>query len=94
MPRYRIQEYELWCSSTDVDAQNPSDAIARLRKGEGDPVDDSSEYIQVDDSRGMTGPAALIAGIDESYVNGGIVQSIRQIEMIDVEPIPEEIDGD
>jgi hypothetical protein len=53
MPVYEIQEYELHSSKTRVTADTLPQAIQKLRAGEGTPVDNSTEFIEGDDTRGM-----------------------------------------
>jgi hypothetical protein len=83
MPTYEIEQYELHCSKFRVEAESKADAIARLFTGEGDPVDNSLEYIEVADDYGL--PVEEFPDIAQGLQNRGvlvdedIIPSIRSI---------------
>ena len=54
MPVYRLFQYEIHIQGYDVTADDETDAIARLFLGEGDPIDNSLEFINVADDHGMS----------------------------------------
>lgn len=90
MPKYRVEQYELHCVAYSIDAENEADAINQLLKGEASPIDDSSEYIGIDEDMGMSVNHLNKETIDklEYYgidVSGDIVPSIRSIEQVDEE---------
>jgi hypothetical protein len=53
MPVYRIEQYEIHVQGYNVTANNEADAIAKLFMGEGDPIDNSLEFIEIADDHGM-----------------------------------------
>ena len=53
MPEYRIEQYEVHGQQYRVEADNVADAITKLLDGEADPVDDSLEYIEICEDRGL-----------------------------------------
>ena len=53
MPEYRIEQYEIHGQQYRVEADNVADAICKLLDGEADPVDDSLEYIEICEDRGL-----------------------------------------
>ena len=53
MPTYEIEQYELHVLRYRVEADSEADAIARLFLGEGDPIDDSLEFVDIADDYGM-----------------------------------------
>jgi hypothetical protein len=54
MPTYRIEQYEIHVQGYNVIADSEADAISRLLMGEGDPIDNSLEFISVADDHGMS----------------------------------------
>ena len=93
MPVYEIEQYELWTSKTRVEADSPTEAIQKLLDGDGDPVDNSSEYIETDDTRGISLEQAEKAGIefcDNSFdpilplfIEEWGIPTIRSIEVVE-----------
>ena len=85
MPTYVIEQYELHAAKYRIKAISEAEAITKLLEGEGDPVDQSLEYIETADSYGM--PAEdypkLAAGLKRSGVleSNDIIPSIRSIEV-------------
>lgn len=53
MPVFEIEQYEVHAMKYRIEADDVSQAIVKLLDCEGDPVDDSLEYIEVDDERGL-----------------------------------------
>jgi len=85
MPRFEIEQYEVWLSKTVVEADDMNEAIRKLLDGEGEPVDNSSEYIETDETRGMPTEMALELGIaidldDDILDEEWGISTIRSIE--------------
>lgn len=89
MPVYEIEQYELHTLKYRIDADDPAEAIVKLLDGEAEPVDDSQEYVEVADERGM-----LVAEHPELAaklrtlgvpVDDRIIPSIRSIEVAEAE---------
>lgn len=53
MPVYEIEQYELHAMTYRVEADDPADAIVRLLDGEAEAVDNSMDFVEVADDRGM-----------------------------------------
>jgi hypothetical protein len=53
MPTYEIEQYEIHVQTYEVDADNEAEAIAKLFKGDAEPIDDSLEYIEIADDYGL-----------------------------------------
>ena len=53
MPTYEIEQYELHVQTYEVEADNEAEAIAKLFKGKAEPVDDSLEFVEVCEDRGL-----------------------------------------
>lgn len=53
MPIFEIEQYELHTTTYHVEADNIAEAIVKLLDGDGDPVDNSTEYIEVADDKGL-----------------------------------------
>ena len=53
MPTYEIEQYELHTMTYRVDADGPADAIVKLLDGEAEAVDNTLDFIEVADERGM-----------------------------------------
>ncbi len=86
MPVYEIEQYELHSSKYRVQAISETEAVVKFFAGEGDPVDQSLEYIEVADDRGMPSEdfpklakALKARGID---VDEDIIPSIRSIDVV------------
>ena len=87
MPEYEIEQYELYIQKNIVEAEDETEAIAKLMGGEGDPVNEGLEFIAVAEDVGM--PAEnypdLVRGLEEEWdcrldvVISGI-RSIRKLE--------------
>lgn len=89
MPIYEIEQYELHTTTYQVEADDPAEAIVKLLDGEADPVDNSQEYIEIADERGL-----LVADHPELAeklraqgvpVEDQIIPSIRSVSMIEQE---------
>lgn len=44
MKKYRVIKREVWTQAVEIEAENESDAISKVRFGKGDMVDDTLEY--------------------------------------------------
>jgi hypothetical protein len=53
MPQYEIEQCEIHTQKYRVDAGSEAEAIAKLFNGDADPVDDSLEFVEVCEDRGM-----------------------------------------
>lgn len=53
MPTYQIEQYEIHVMTYRIEAQSEAEAIAQLFRGYALPVDDSLEYIEVYEDRGL-----------------------------------------
>lgn len=51
---YEIEQYELHLTKFQVEADDPADAINNLFLGQGEPVDNSTELVEVADKYGMS----------------------------------------
>ena len=54
MPTFEIEQYELHVTKFTVEGDDPADAIAKLFLGQGEPVDNSTELVEVADEYGMS----------------------------------------
>ena len=53
MPLFEIEQYELHVMSYRIEAETPAYAIVKLLDCEAEPVDNSQEYIEIADERGL-----------------------------------------
>ena len=53
MPTFEIEQYELHVQRYEVEADSEAEAIAKLFGGEAEPVDDSLEYVEICEDRGL-----------------------------------------
>ena len=53
MPTYELEQYELHVTKYRVEATDEGEAVAKLFAGEADPMDNSTEYIEVAEDYGM-----------------------------------------
>lgn len=86
MPVYAIQQYELHVITYQVEADDPADAIVKLLDGEAEPRDNSQEYIEIADERGLfvSEHPELAAKLRTLGVpvDDRIIPSIRSIEVV------------
>ena len=86
MPTYEIEQYELHTSKYRVEANSTGDAIAKLFAGEGEPVDQSLEFIEVADDYGL--PADEFPELVQELTKfgvagvGDVIPSIRSIDEV------------
>jgi len=87
MPVFEIEQYEIHSMTYRVEADDAADAIVKLLDGEADQVDNSQEYIELADERGL-----LIADHPELAdklrtlgvpVDDRIIPSIRCVSVIE-----------
>ena len=87
MPQYEIEQYELHVMKYRVEAQSEAEAIAKLFKGNAEPVDDSLEYVEVCEDRGL--PADEHRELAEQLralgvtVDEAVIPSIRSVVRAD-----------
>ena len=83
---YEIEQYELHTMKYRVEAATEAEAIAKLFDGEGEPVCNGLEYIEVAEDFGL--PADEHADLAEALQKLGIsvgdtvIPSIRSIEIV------------
>jgi hypothetical protein len=87
MPKYEIEQYEIYVSKYRVEANSEADAIQKLFDGENEPVDDSLEYVEVAEDIGL--PVDEYRELAEELralgvsVGHDVIPSIRSIEEIE-----------
>ena len=85
MPTFEIEQYELHTQTYRVEASSEAEAIKKLLDGEADPVDDSTEYIEVAEDFGL--PAEEHRELADQLRNLGVsvgehvIESIRSVEV-------------
>lgn len=92
MPEYAIEQYEIWTQTYRVIAENPIAAVLQVLSGEAAAADNTLEFIQPDDSRGMpidelgdrreVEAAFARADCGPLLTDGEIVDSIRRVEEV------------
>lgn len=94
MPTYKVEQYELWIQSYEVQANSEAEAIAKVLNGEAQASDDGPELCEVADSYGMSadelgpdGCAELTGKTGTTFTVDDIVNSIRSVELLDDEII-------
>lgn len=79
MPVYEIEQYEIWSSKVRIEADDKIQAIKLWEDGAGEPIDNSSEYIEMADER-MSRSCLSDQELDQlGYGNDGI-PSLREID--------------
>lgn len=98
MPEYEIEQYELWTQTYRVTADDPVSAVLQVLHGDATPLDNSLEFVEPDDSRGLPidelGDADVQAafareGMQQWLTDGEIVDSIRRVVEIETAAQPE-----
>ena len=87
MPTFEIEQYEIHVQTYEVDADSEAEAIAKLFKGQAEPVDDSLEYIEIADDYGL--PAEEHRELAEKLQSLGVsmdehvIPSIRSVVKVE-----------
>ena len=87
MPTFEIEQYELHTMKYRMEADSEAEAIKKLFDGDGDPVDNSLEYIEVADDLGM--PVEENLELADKHrelgvtVGEHVISSIRSVEQVD-----------
>lgn len=92
MPTYDVEQYELWTQTYRVKADDAVSAVLQVLTGQATPLDNSLEFIEPDDSRGLpidvlgddVQAAFARADCQQWLTDGEIVDSIRRV--VEVEP--------
>jgi len=85
MPIFEIEQYEVCTSKVRVEAQDKTEAIKKFFDNDCDPVDDSTEFIEMDETRGMSKEVAdelEINTTDIAHAEDWGVPTIRGIEVV------------
>lgn len=86
MPSYKVEQYEIWTQTYQIEAASEAEAIKKLFDGEADAMDNGLEYIEVADDFGMAVEEApeLADELRKLDVPVGdcIIPSIRSIEEV------------
>ena len=80
---FEVELYELHASRVTVHAKNKAEAILKAVHGRGEPVDDSSEYVEMADGYGMTANDAVL-GLTVEELNH--ITSDLGIKRLDIIP--------
>ena len=86
MPLYEIEQYEIHSMTYRIEADDPASAIVRLLDGEADPVDNSLEYIELADERGLWAddhPKLTARLHSQGLPIEHVIPSIRSVSLID-----------
>ena len=88
MPTFEIEQYELHVMKYRVEANDEADAIAKLYKGQADPIDNSLEFVEIAEDQGMSvyGEEDLAAKLwDRGIIDSSdtIIPSIRTVERVE-----------
>lgn len=87
MPEYEVEQYELWTQTYRVTAEDAVTAVLQVLRGEATPLNDSLEFIEPEDSRGLpidelgdyVAAAFARADCQQWLTDGEIVDSIRRV---------------
>ncbi len=86
MPTYEVEQYELHMIKYRVEASNEAEAIARVFRGEAEPVDQSQEFVEVAEDFGL--PAEEYPELADALralgvsVPDAVIPSIRSVEQV------------
>ena len=80
---YLVETYELHSCKIMVQADSPTEAVKKIRDGEGDAIENGMDYIETADSYGMSEDQMVEAGIDPYLETCGFLQGIRSVEPYD-----------
>ena len=89
MPTFEIEQYELHVQKYRVVAESEAQAICKLFNTEADPVDDSLEYVEICEDRGLEHRELadelrlLDMPVDEVVIPS--IRSIKRVESADTE---------
>ena len=85
MPTYQIEQYELHSAKYHVKATCEAEAIAKFLEGEGNPVNESLEFIEMAEDRGMPvddHPSLVRSLRKHDIAFSNFIPSIRSIEVV------------
>jgi len=87
MPIYELEQYELHVMKYRVTADDEADAIAKLFRGEGEPVEDSLDFVEVANDLGLSlteSPDLACRLFERGIIDGNdqIVPSIRSVRQV------------
>ena len=85
MPTYQISQYELHSAKYRIEADSEDEAIARFFEGEGDPVNDSLEFIETANDHGMPSDEypSLVRALRKQGIDADdCIPSIRSIDLV------------
>ena len=88
MPIFELEQYELFVQRYRVEADDEADAIAKLYKGEADPIDNSLEFVEIAEDQGMSvfSEEDLAAKLwDRGIIDSSdtVIPSIRNVEQVE-----------
>jgi hypothetical protein len=87
MPKYEIEQYEIYVTKYRVEARGEAEAIQKLFDGENEPVDDSLEYVETAEDIGL--PVDEYGDLADELralgiaIGHDVIPSIRSIEAIE-----------
>lgn len=86
MPTYEVAQYELHVMKYHVEAPSEAEAIARVLRGEAEPVDQSQEFVEVAEDFGLPAEehrdlAAALRSLGVS-VPDAVIPSIRSVQQV------------
>lgn len=86
MPVYQIEQYELHTLKYRIEADDPAEAIVKVLDGEAERVDNSHEYVEIAEERGLfvADHPELAAKLRTLGVpvDDRLIPSIRSIEVV------------
>ncbi len=85
MPTYEIEQYEVHTQTYQVEAANEVEALKNFFAGDGDPLDNGLDYIEVADDLGLPAKeypqlADAVRAADLTVTD--VIPSIRRIEEV------------
>jgi len=84
MPTFIVERYEVHAQKVMVEADSRADAILKVVSGEGTDVDNSLEYIESDETRGISTDELTDDEVERlasvTDLNGGFIPTIRSVE--------------
>ena len=90
MALFEIEQYELHVMTYRVEADNREEAIVKLLGGDGEPIDDTLEFVEVYYDKGMTADSEpdissrlQVAGIELGGLGVWVIPSVRECYQVD-----------
>lgn len=86
MAIFKVEQYELWSQSYEVEASSKAEAIVKILQGQGEVLDNMLEYIQTCEDKGLrvSENQDLAQEVERlGILIDDVIPSIRDVELVE-----------